>query len=270
MGAMIEILRGAWATAQFEIQRSMTAQRIALAALLVMFPPGMFLFLALGPGLSDPLAVLFVTTFFVSLVCVLSVLLWATPNVAAELEGKSWAYVTSRPYGRWSLLFGKYLAAVVLSFAVCWLALTACAVLSGVLQATTQIAPTGRNFRAWWSLSIVMFLGCLAYGAVFSLIGTLFQRRAMVIAAGYFLISELLLAWIPALVNKFTIRYHLQFIGLHLLGWFLPIPQDEFLTVYEMYSLPTHLAAIFLATALGLAAAAIVIGRREYVTADET
>ena len=60
----------------------------------------------------------------VGLVTVLSLLLWATPNVHSELEGKSWVFIASRPGGRISNFLGKYMAAVYSSFLVSWASAT--------------------------------------------------------------------------------------------------------------------------------------------------
>lgn len=46
------------------------------------------------------------------LVSMLGMLLWATPAISAELERRSWVYLTVRPNGGTAVLLGKYLAAV--------------------------------------------------------------------------------------------------------------------------------------------------------------
>ena len=45
------------------------------------------------------------------IVCLLQLLLWATPWLFVELEARNWIYLSVRPGGKSAVLFGKYLAA---------------------------------------------------------------------------------------------------------------------------------------------------------------
>jgi ABC-type transport system involved in multi-copper enzyme maturation permease subunit len=69
---------------------------------------------------------LFALVFLVALVCVLMLLLWATPNVHSELEGKTWHFLVVRPGGRIACFLGKYLVAVSVSFATALVSLSGC------------------------------------------------------------------------------------------------------------------------------------------------
>ena len=80
------------ATFQFELINFLSLQRLAVTAILAMFPPVMLSLIFLGFQFSNenfPFP-LIVTVLFVSIVCLLGMLLWATPNIYSELEGKSW------------------------------------------------------------------------------------------------------------------------------------------------------------------------------------
>lgn len=262
---------GSMATCFFELKRSMTIQRGFVAAVLALFPPVMiFLLLFVSftqnePGIIGQLKMMMV--MLVSLVCVLSILLWATPNVYSELEGKSWIFSASRPNGRTSLLLGKYLAAVIYSFVVCEIAIT-CSLLLTVLFNI----PTRDMASDWAALSGLFFLGCLAYGAVFSLIGTVFSKRSMVIGAVYVVLFEGFCGMLPSLLAKFTMQYHLRSLGFEWLGFFLPRAFDE-----ETYNLnfgePVvwfNLTCLLAGTVLFLFVAIMVINWRQYITSDET
>lgn len=269
-------LNGAFATCSFELRRSFTFQRTSVSLLLALFPPVMLSLLILGTeaaGGAQARSVLqdfakLITILLVSLVCLLSVLLWATPNVYSELEGKSWGFIASRPGGRVALFLGKFFASFLVSYGISILAISLCVVLT-----KTRLG-IGDPQGLWIALSGIYFFGCIVYAAVFSFIGTLFIKRAMVVAAGYLVGSDIFLASIPgALVNKFTIRYHMQEIGIHWLGWFLPAPSTEH--EYRMmfgdgWHISLHILVVILTTIVSLAVGAWIIVNREYITADES
>ena len=117
----MQLIHSIIATAQFEMGRMMTLRRLAVTGVLATFPPLMMSFM-LSQGMHQES--IFVIAVLSGTVCLLSLLLWATPNVYAELEGKNWTFVTSRPHGRWSILFGKFLLAVFWSFVIGWTAMS--------------------------------------------------------------------------------------------------------------------------------------------------
>lgn len=269
------LLNGALATCSFELRRSFTFQRTAVSLVLSAFPPVMLGLLILGMEMSGAEqartmiqeSVTILTTLLVSLVCLLSLLLWATPNVYSELEGKSWSFIASRPGGRISIFLGKFLASFVVSFTLSMLAITMC-----VTLAATRLHIVDPQML-WFSLGGVYLFGCAVYAAVFSLIGTFFIKRAMVVAAGYFIGSDIVIASIPgALINKLTIRYHLQEIGIAWLGWFFPggTSEEQYREVFgEALPIGVHVGAVILITVLALAAGIWIIVNREYITSDQ-
>ena len=97
---------------------------LAVATVLAGFPPTMVAVIGFS-GQSIPISDLLIMVL-VSIVAFLSQLLWATPNIYTELEGKSWIFVASRPRGRTALFLGKYLSAVGFSFAVCFISISLC------------------------------------------------------------------------------------------------------------------------------------------------
>jgi hypothetical protein len=270
------LLNGALATCSFELRRSFTFQRTAVSLVLSAFPPVMLGLLILGMEMSGGAnqartiiqeSVTLLTTLLVSLVCLLSLLLWATPNVYSELEGKSWSFVASRPGGRISIFLGKFLASFVVSFTLSMIAITMC-----VTLAATRLHIVDPQIL-WFSLAGVFLLGCAVYAAVFSLIGTFFIKRAMVVAAGYFIGSDIVIASIPnALINKLTIRYHLQEIGIVWLGWFFPggYSEEQHRRLFgDALPIWAHVGAVALITVLALAVGIWIIVNREYITNDQ-
>jgi ABC-type transport system involved in multi-copper enzyme maturation permease subunit len=134
-------------------------------------------------------------------------LLLATPIVNAELESQTWVYAVVRPKARRSLLLGKYLVAVV------WTAFCT----STAATISIPIAGVSNSFQVWAAICSLCWLSAIAYGALYMLIGTFIQRRAMVIAFAYTMMVEFLLSTIPAVISKMTISNRLWSI---LNAWF--------------------------------------------------
>lgn len=130
----------------------------------------------------------------------LGMLVLASPIVHSELEGQTWIYALVRHAGRRSLLLGKYLVAVL------WTST------AGILAVSlaTPFVPLKNPAQLWLTASLLCLLASLAYGALFALIGVVMQKRVMVVSFVYALIAEGVLAWIPAVINQFTIAYRLR------------------------------------------------------------
>lgn len=253
----------------FEFKRSLTVGRLLAYVILSLFPPAMVLLIANVSALTFYKMVIMFLTY---VVCMLSLLLWATPNVYAELESRNWLYVTTRPGGRISILLGKYLAAGLSAVLVCTIAISLSVAIVALWVGRFRYDVMQDVLIFWPKFLCIAGIACFNYAAVFTLIGVLFQRRAMVIAAVYALANELLFAAIPALITEFSVRYHLLGLSLAWLGWFLPGSQPES-ELFEMWfaSLPLWVNILVLALVPGvlLLVSAFVIRNREYITVDE-
>ncbi|MEL7498610.1 MAG: hypothetical protein AAFN77_13470 [Planctomycetota bacterium] len=270
-------LNPALATCLFELKRSFSFQRMAVTVVLCLFPPTMLLLLILGSKFAEngqiPTEMVdystFLSVFLVALVVLLSLLLWATPNVYSELEGKSWSFVASRPGGRISVYLGKFLASVVVSYGIAFIAATACVILQKVLLNILE------PMKIWLSMNLVFFLASLIYSALFSTIGTIFIKRAMLVGAAFLIGFDVILGLMPnAIINKLTVRFHLQEIGVGTMGWFFPTdigPESEYRQIFgEAWPTWVHVLVVLGATVALMAFGIYVIVKREYVTADET
>ena len=261
------------ATVRFEMTHFLSLQRLAVTTILALFPPVMLSLIFAGFRFSSETFEfpLFVTVLFVSIVCLLGMLLWATPNVYSELEGKSWIFVASRPRGRISILLGKYLASVLFGFTVCFASITGCLL---VIQGMT--GSLEHPLWLWFSMNLLYLIACFCYGAVYSLIGTMFYRRAMVVAAAYTVTSGIVLANVPAVVSRLTLRFHLQFIGFNWFGGEMGMSNRDTNELLSHYSLTAasssawHLLWLGVAIICALGVAVWVIISREYMTSDET
>lgn len=267
----MQLINRAVATCQFELKRAISTQRLAVASVLTLFPPVMLgMMISVSQMAADDGfdTTEFLIVFLISLTCILSLLLWATPNVYSELEGKSWMFIASRPQGRVSNVLGKFLASLVFSFGICLASITLCVIVAAVL-----VQYAFDPVRAWIGLNATFLVGCICYAAVFSLIGTIFYRRAMVIGAAYVLGFEAIIGRVPTVIGKLTASYHLQNIGLEWIGSAQlkeQFSEVEFLNHMGEFSIWTHLVAVSLITVGALAAACFVIVNREYITSDET
>jgi ABC-type transport system involved in multi-copper enzyme maturation permease subunit len=142
----------------------------------------------------------FLFALFPMLVSILGGLFWAPPAISAELERRSWVYLAVRPHGGAAVLLGKYLAAVTWVIPPALVGLTLAVPLAGA----------GDGWRLWWTMVRLVCLSCPAYAAIFLLLGTLMPRRAMVLAVAYTLIFELVISFVPAVINKLTVQYRLR------------------------------------------------------------
>ena len=137
------------------------------------------------------------------LVSILGTLLWTTPAVSAELERRSWVYLAVRPNGGTAVLLGKYLAAVTWVIPPALIGLTLAVAIAG-------LASFEQSWRVWWTMTRLVLLSAPAYAAIYLLLGVVLPRRAMVVAVAYTLIFELVISFVPAVINKITVQYRLR------------------------------------------------------------
>ncbi len=251
---------GAITVFRFELLRTLTATRIAGWCVLVLFPVFIVSVIRHYTHSQDvrPWGMA-MFGLIPEVICLLGLLLWATPIVHAELEGKTWIYLAVRPRGRFDVLLGKYLSAVVWTASAGWASAILC----------VAIARPEMGYRLLWSLSALVGLSCLAYGALYCLIGALFHRRAMVIAVAYTLIFEFLVSLIPAMINKLTVQYRLRCLLVNWMEWTGDsLPEGFRLLLGDE---PAWLHILVLAgIVIGLLVAGTqVIQRREYATVEE-
>lgn len=207
-------LWGPVGVAWFELRRSFSVGRIGLWMLMVLFPvllTGMIRYLSPEQPPREAFMII-MFALIVRVACVMGLLLWATPLVSSELEGRTWVYLVSRPHGSRSVVFGKYLVAI------CW------AMSAGFVAAslTVPLSEITEAWRLWGALCVLVVLGSLAYGSLFTVIGAFIQRRAMVAAIIYLVIGEGVLSLVPATINRLTVGYRL----LSLLAAWMDLPTD--------------------------------------------
>jgi ABC-type transport system involved in multi-copper enzyme maturation permease subunit len=195
------------------------------------------------------------------LITMLGTLFWATPAVSAELERRSWVYLAVRPYGSTAVLLGKYLAAVTWVIPPALVGLTIAVVLIG----------SGDALRIWWAMARLVFLSCPAYAAIYLLLGVIMPRRAMVLAVAYTLVFELLISFVPAIINKMTIQYRLRALAATWceLKWLEGNP-PEMLALIGDEPVSQHIFVLGAITATLLVASVGILRAREFASPAES
>ena len=251
----------AWTVFRFECRRALGLARLALVAGLAVFPLGLLWLIQLEGGHLERNNQRWATAMFVlvpEVVCLLALLLWATPVVHSEVEGKTWTYLVVRPGGKFPILLGKYLAAAS------WAAMTA--ILSLTL-AIGVVAPAGAIRHGWLAFASLALLSWLAYGSLYVLLGVLFLRRGMMVAVAYTFLFEFIIGMIPAVINRCTVQYHLRTL---MVNWLrLPAPPKgagDFIGTGPAWQ---HVAILLAMSAGFLAMASWILLRRELVTTSE-
>jgi ABC-type transport system involved in multi-copper enzyme maturation permease subunit len=256
-------LGAVWTVFRFECSRTATAARLLALAVLAAFPPALVALMQTHHAelQRDARGVVALFVLIPELLCLMNLLLSAAPLVYAELEGKTWTYLAISPAGKGAILFGKYWCSVFFAVIAGWLSLALCCLLAWPEHQGLQIAST---------LFLLVPLGCLVYGAIFVFLGVIFLRRAMIAAVVYIFISEVLIGFIPALINQLTIQYHLRNLLTKWIGWDLiagPLQMNrQFFSdspAWHHVAILTTIAAVFLAMAV------LVLRRRELALSDQ-
>lgn len=243
---------------RFELGRSFTVGRIAIWFALVAFPVGLISVLKVNLSIDRIEPIGFAIYFLIpEVLCLLGLLLWATPAVATEIEGQTWIYLAMRQSGRTTVLLGKYLAAVVWSLSAALVAATLCAV----------IVNPNEMIRMWWVMCALSALSCFSHAAIFLLIGVIFHRRTMVMAVVYTLAIEYGLSFVPAVANKLTVNYHLRGLLADWMNWEAVRSRAETLFGSELAS--THLLALAVYTVLLLCASILRLKTAEFPTQQD-
>lgn len=242
---------------RFELRRSLTFGRSAIWVVLVMFPITLMSVLRVTATI-DPQPWGIILYFLVpEVICLLGLLLWATPAISTEIEGQTWTYLAMRRSGRMLVLLGKYVTAVLWTLSAAVASTTVCVVVMG---------PSG-GFRLWSVMCLLSVLSCFAHGSLYLLIGVIFFRRTMVTAVFYTLIIEYGLSFVPAIANKLTINYRLRGLLADWMNWEEARSAAE--NVFGREPVSTHLLILAAITLSLLGAAMVRIGQAEFPTQQE-
>ena len=183
--------------------------------------------------------------------CLLALLLWATPVVSTEIEGQTWGYLAMRPSGRCEVILGKYLTAVIWSVSATLVSVTACVALLGARG----------GFKLWVVMCLLCVISSLAHAALYLLIGVLFHRRTIVTAVFYTGAVEYGLSFVPAVANKLTINYRLRGLLSNWMDWEAVRSRAENVFGSEPSSIHLGVLMLMTVTLLGLAIAKVMFSQ---------
>lgn len=202
-----------------------------------------------------------------SVVTMLATFLWSAPAIASELEGRSWAYIATRPHGPVSVLLGKYAIGVVWGLSATMTALVVSLLIADI--------PEG-FFYLFWPLALTIVLSTPAYGAIYALIGTIAPRRAMVVSVAYTIVLEGFISFLPAfgtpaLVSRLSVQYPIRSIIVRALRL------EELDDIGELSrfivpdpNLAIEVVSVLAITIAALVAAVWVLQNQELTAADES
>jgi ABC-type transport system involved in multi-copper enzyme maturation permease subunit len=258
-------LRAIWTVFRFEFNRTLSAPRLMILAVLALFPAALLLLIQFQGGRLEVDAAAGIALFVLvpEMVVVMALLLWAAPLVYAELEGKTWSYLAVSPAGRGAILLGKYLNAA------CW---TAMASWTSLLLSLIVLYKAPELLTLAWVLAVLCLLSSLSYGAIYSLIGVVFLRRAVAAAVAYTLIAEVIIGTIPIVINisQLTVQYHLRSLLVKWLNWDDAL-RDRLSGIDQAFSTASpslHVLSLGVFATVVLSIAIYALRRRELVIAD--
>lgn len=254
--------KGTLAVAQFEARRSTSVGRWALWLVMVSFPITIVSIVKVvvpDPGVANQRMAWGLLIFALSQVTsVLGVLLLASPSIQVELENRTWIFSATRPFGRRTLLLGRYLVAVLWSLSASATAITVCCL----------VARPDPFVSTWMALVALAFLSCAAFASLYSLLAVLFPTRAMSIAFSFTLIFEVLIAFVPAMINQFTIQFRLRCLFVRWLDLGDQMQTNVPLLFNESSSFQ-HLFVLGLYVVGMLFVAVVMLESKELATADD-
>lgn len=253
------VVRSVIAVFRFEVRRTKTASRLSIWFILALFPVAITaLVRAEGGPPQEEVWGIFLYVLVTQVVCLLGLLLWVASLLQNELEGRTWIYFAVRPGGKWAILVGKYLNGIYWTGSAALLGLSL-----SVLVGRPDVSEPGRLFGV---LCLLIVGACFGYGGMFALIGTMFPKRAMLLAVVYTLIFECLVASIPAVINQATVQHRLFSMLFSTMDWRLT---DDATFTTSSQPIWVHLLALFIYTVVTLSAAGFALRWREYVTSEE-
>jgi ABC-type transport system involved in multi-copper enzyme maturation permease subunit len=217
---MHELIRSTLLFFGTHLRRSLTSRRSAICLALALMPAGIAWTAAqvsrrtTGTDIATHLGWLLILQIVVPLLA----LVGGTAVVTEEVEDRTITFLFSRPIPRASLLFGRWLATLVLLSVL--LALGAGLTLWAASQATVHAtqrpggelvlgSAPGLNDGVALPLLQAVLLGAAVYSALFAAAGVFF-KHPMIVGLGYAFVIEAFLANLPGKNQSLTVQYYLR------------------------------------------------------------
>ncbi|MBN2198280.1 MAG: ABC transporter permease subunit [Candidatus Aminicenantes bacterium] len=194
--------------------------------------------------------------FYVQFLVLMLALFFGTSVVLEEVEGRTLAYLLTRPLSRPAAVLGKFAASAGHALAVLNIGLFGSFLILKIERAGDP--------SAWLSVardSAVLDLSLLCYLSLFTLMGT-FVKRAIFFGLLFCFGWENVIAFFPGLTQKLAIAHYVKSL--------IPQPPGQTFSFLRLMLEPSPplFAVLILAglTVVFLAAAGLVFSQKEYVT----
>lgn len=183
-------------------------------------------------------------------------LFYGTALISDELDDKTITYLFMRPITKRTIYIGKYLAFLVVAMLLLVPSMTLTFLIAMMADPAGELV---RHLPILLQDMAVLGLGVLAYGALYSLIGTVFKRPVFV-GLGFAFVWETIVTFIPGYLGKMTVKHYLLALLPH------PAGQRGVVSFFESATS----APVAILVLLGISAAFIWLGawlftNREYV-----
>ncbi len=203
------------------------------------------------PETAEIAPAIFLYIIYPQVLCIMASLIYGASLLAGEMEEKTLVYLFSRAQPRWKILLGKSLTTALVLACMISLSMSICFALAGM--------PFG--VRLWLALLATIFAACFAYTALFALLGIALPKRAITAGLIYAVMVEVILSFVPALINEITISHYLRSMAFHIADIAMPM---EVRMVIGDASATTAIAALITAPILAFLLSSVIIHRREW------
>lgn len=248
---------------EFYLILACRAPRARAFALLAFLPAVLAVVFRLGfPGRPMEILAVFsdiLVVFYLQFLLIILALFYGTSVCSEEVEGKTLAYLATRPLAKPAIILGKAAAYASLSSAML---LASLAVSFFVMNAGRL--PAGEAAMSFLRYAGVLLLGLAAYTAFFVFLGVML-RKAVIIGLAFGFGWESVLQYFPGSTQRFSIAHYLKSL--------LPFtPEVKGFSLLTFRLEPTSdlmsLVALLLITSVCLALAGLVFSLKEYISEE--
>ncbi len=196
------------------------------------------------------------STAVIHFLVVFVTLFYGTALISDEVEGKTLTYLFVRPIPKPAIMVGKFLALIWISV---MLVLPTIVLSYFILYIGADLTPFMEDINLLAKDMGIVFLGLLAYGSLFALIGAWLKHpilTGLIYAFGW----EGIISYLPGFTRKLTITHYVQSIFPH---------QDSAtaiaMLIGERTAAVEAVITLVLLSAFFLATASLILREKEYV-----
>ncbi len=196
--------------------------------------------------------------FYLQLIVLVLALFYGTSVCSEEVEGKTLPYLITRPIPKAAVVLGKYAA-----YTAVMIAMVALGLLFSFLVLNLDRLLEPAVYRILGRYLGVLILGVIAYGALFTFLGS-FLKRAIFFGLLFCFGWENVIQYFPGSTQRLAIAHYLKS--------FLPATSSGRFSILTFRLEPTSpglaLLMLFLITAALLALACFLFTKKEYILDD--